>query len=197
MGEQLLILYLAGVPLLGALAEMKPEDVVVLELSSFQLEQLGDTGKAPGIALLTNLTPNHLDRHGTFEAYCAAKENIFRLQACDGRRPTVSIFNGEDPIGCEWFERYRPQSGRVCVKYSADDVEASVRACYALPGRANVSNLAGAAVTLWYTTKTHALFTRQVEPDIRALLASEKLDRLQLTSCEEKKLTYQDPCRLG
>ena len=173
-------------PLLGTLAEMKPEDVVVLELSSFQLEQLGDTGKAPGIALLTNLTPNHLDRHGTFEAYCAAKENIFRLQACDGRRPAVSIFNGEDPIGCEWFERYRSQSGRVCVKYAGDDVEPNVRACYALPGRANLSNLAGArAVARQFDLSDQAV--ARVLPDFKALP-----HRLELVATVDGVRWYND-----
>ncbi|MCJ2519335.1 MAG: hypothetical protein LN412_00075 [Candidatus Thermoplasmatota archaeon] len=51
-----------------------------MELSSFQLEQLAQIRRAPRVALLTNLTPNHLDRHGTFANYCAAKENIFKFQ---------------------------------------------------------------------------------------------------------------------
>ncbi|UCD49981.1 MAG: UDP-N-acetylmuramoyl-L-alanine--D-glutamate ligase [Phycisphaerales bacterium] len=155
-------------PLLGTLAEVAPSDLVVLELSSFQLEQLAEIEMAPQISLLTNLTPNHLDRHGTFEAYCAAKENIFRLQRRDAQSPAVSIFNAEDLIASEWFEKYRVQSGRLCMKYSADDVPANVRAAFPLPGRANLSNLAGAlAVARYFGIQNEAII--RVLPDVKAL----------------------------
>jgi len=155
-------------PLLGMLDQIRPEDVVVLELSSFQLEQLGEVGAAPHISLLTNLTPNHLDRHGTFEVYCAAKENIFRLQRCDERSPAVSIFNAEDSIACDWFERYDAQAGRVCVKYHLDDVSADVRAVFTLPGRANLSNLAGAmAIARQFGVGDETV--AEVLPDVNAL----------------------------
>jgi UDP-N-acetylmuramoylalanine--D-glutamate ligase len=131
-------------PMLGLLERIGANDLVVLELSSFQLEQLGRTGRGPIVSLLTNLTPNHLDRHGTLENYCAAKENIFRLQKLDGERPAVSIFNGEDAIAERWFEKYKAQEGRVCVKYAAYDVSERVAKRFGLPGRANRSNLAGA-----------------------------------------------------
>jgi len=94
-------------PLLTTIDKINPDDLVILELSSFQLEQLAEIQKAPHVALLTNLTPNHLDRHGTFENYCAVKENIFKFQKPDVSRPTVSIFNAEDKIAAEWFERYK------------------------------------------------------------------------------------------
>lgn len=74
-------------PLLTTIDQIGPDDLVVLELSSFQLEQLAEIQKAPKVALLTNLTPNHLDRHGTFANYCAAKENIFRFQHLDAVAP--------------------------------------------------------------------------------------------------------------
>ncbi len=127
-------------PLLTILDQIAPDDVVVLEISSFQVEQLSELRLAPHVALLTNLTPNHLDRYGTFEAYCAAKEGLFQHQ----RPPAVSIFNAEDPIGSQWYESYRKQPGRCCVKFSADDVSASVRGAYRLPGRVYRSNLAAA-----------------------------------------------------
>jgi UDP-N-acetylmuramoylalanine--D-glutamate ligase len=155
-------------PLLGTLDEVTPADVVVLELSSFQLEQLAEVEMAPQIALLTNLTPNHLDRHGTFEAYCTAKENIFRFQRCAAAEPAVSIFNAEDPIACEWFEKYRSQPGRTCVKYSVDDVAESVRAPFPLPGWANLSNLAGAmAVARQFGIQDEAM--ARALPDVKAL----------------------------
>lgn len=131
-------------PLLTTIDQIGPDDLVVLELSSFQLEQLAQIQKAPNIALLTNLTPNHLDRHGTFANYCAAKESIFKFQDLNEESPAVSIFNAEDEIGAEWFERYSGEAGRVCVKFSADDVSEDIRAVFPLPGRANLSNLAGA-----------------------------------------------------
>lgn len=131
-------------PLLTIVDRVQPNDVVVLELSSFQIEQLAEVGEAPQIALLTNLTPNHLDRYGTFEAYCDAKEGLFKHQRLDGRMPAVSLFNAEDEVGSRWFERYSGQSGRVCMKFSAADVPDRFRRVYQLPGRAYLSNLAGA-----------------------------------------------------
>ena len=131
-------------PLLTAIDKIHPDDLVVLELSSFQLEQLAEIQKAPHVALLTNLTPNHLDRHGTFANYCAAKENIFKFQKPDDNRPAVSIFNAEDKIASEWFEKYKNDAGRICIKFSADDVNDEIRKRFPLPGRANLSNLAAA-----------------------------------------------------
>ncbi len=131
-------------PLLTTVDQIKSDDVVVLELSSFQLEQLAQIQKAPKIALLTNLTPNHLDRHGTFANYCAAKENIFKFQTPDEDTPAVSIFNAEDGIAAQWFEKYKSDPGRICVKFSADDVSEEIRSVFSLPGRANLSNLAAA-----------------------------------------------------
>jgi len=131
-------------PLLTTIEKINPDDLVVLELSSFQLEQLAEIQKAPHVALLTNLTPNHLDRHGTFENYCAVKENIFKFQKTDDNRPAVSIFNAEDKIAAEWFEKYKNDAGRICIKFSASDVSNELRKCFALPGRANLSNLAAA-----------------------------------------------------
>jgi len=131
-------------PLLTTLDEIGPNDLVVLELSSFQLEQLAEIQKAPQAALLTNLTPNHLDRHGTFANYCAAKENIFKFQQLDDDSPAISIFNAEDEVGAEWYEKYRNDAGRTCVRFSADDISAEFSRVFPLPGRANRSNLAAA-----------------------------------------------------
>jgi len=131
-------------PLLSCLSEMRNKDLVVLELSSFQTDTLDQVGRAPKVSLLTNLTPNHLDRHGTFADYCAAKQKLFEYQPLSRDDPAVSIFCAEDRIGQQWYEHYRPQSGRRSLLYRADDVTAAYRACFRLPGRANLSNLAGA-----------------------------------------------------
>jgi UDP-N-acetylmuramoylalanine--D-glutamate ligase len=131
-------------PLLTIVDQIKSGDFAVLELSSFQIEQLAQIQKAPNVALLTNLTPNHLDRYGTFANYCTAKENIFKFQKSDRNSPAVSIFNAEDKIAAEWFERYKRDASRTCVKFSADDVSEEIRDSFPLPGRANLSNLAAA-----------------------------------------------------
>jgi UDP-N-acetylmuramoylalanine--D-glutamate ligase len=131
-------------PLLTILNNIKANDLVVLEISSFQIEQLAEIQKAPKIALLTNLTPNHLDRYGTFENYCAAKENIFKLQQLDRNGPATSIFNAEDEIAAEWFEKYKCDAGRTCIKFSTSDVSQNTRDYFSLPGKANLSNLAAA-----------------------------------------------------
>ena len=129
-------------PLLGILDSVSAQDLVVLELSSFQLEQLSRIQKAPTVSVITNLTANHLDRHGTFEAYCRAKEGIFDYQP----RPCLSVFNAEDPITYGWFNRYNTQPGRTCVAFNADDVPERLLAGFKCPGRANRSNLAAALV---------------------------------------------------
>lgn len=70
-----------GKSLLDDLTTMQRDDVVILELSSFQLENAATIHKSPHIALVTNVRENHLDRHGTLAEYAAAKANIFRHQS--------------------------------------------------------------------------------------------------------------------
>ena len=69
-----------GDPLLNYVDEMKPGDIAVLELSSFQLDQMT---RSTNVAAILNITPNHLDRHGTMEAYTAAKSRILEFQSND------------------------------------------------------------------------------------------------------------------
>jgi len=66
-----------GIPIFTKISEMKPEDIIVLELSSFQLMTMK---KSPNIAVITNVTPNHLDIHKSYEEYINAKANIFKNQ---------------------------------------------------------------------------------------------------------------------
>jgi UDP-N-acetylmuramoylalanine--D-glutamate ligase len=66
-----------GRPLIGHLGKIEPTDKVVMELSSFQLEIME---WSPPIAAILNITPNHLDRHPSMEAYTQAKLNILRFQ---------------------------------------------------------------------------------------------------------------------
>ncbi len=80
-----------GKPLMPDVAGMTPEDMVVVELSSFQLMSMT---QSPNISVFTNLSPNHLDYHHTMEEYTAAKLNIFRHQGPDGR----AVFNYDNDI---------------------------------------------------------------------------------------------------
>ncbi|MFQ5921910.1 MAG: UDP-N-acetylmuramoyl-L-alanine--D-glutamate ligase [Anaerolineales bacterium] len=79
-----------GRPLIADLDRMKQDDLVVMELSSFQLELMT---ASPQIAALLNLTPNHLDRHRTMEAYSTAKANILNFQL----ETDTAVLGREDP----------------------------------------------------------------------------------------------------
>lgn len=80
-----------GKPLLPDAAGMEPGDVAVLELSSFQLMTMT---QSPDIAVVTNVTPNHLDVHKSMSEYIAAKENVFRYQSENG----LAVFNLDNDI---------------------------------------------------------------------------------------------------
>jgi UDP-N-acetylmuramoylalanine--D-glutamate ligase len=80
-----------GEVLLDDLPAITPDDLVVMELSSFQLELMT---VSPPVAGVLNVTPNHLDRHGTMEAYIAAKSHIFAHQGTHD----IAIFGREDPV---------------------------------------------------------------------------------------------------
>ncbi len=79
-----------GDPLLNYVDEMKPDDLAILEISSFQLEQMNIS---PNVAVILNITPNHLDRHGTMEAYTAAKARILAFQQPED----IAILGRDDP----------------------------------------------------------------------------------------------------
>ena len=100
-----------GDPLIGRLPQIQPRDVVVMELSSFQLdffgealatEPLGDSVSplvpagawSPPVAAVLNVTPNHLDRHPTMDDYIEAKSKILRYQRSEDR----AVLGWDDPI---------------------------------------------------------------------------------------------------
>ena len=87
-----------GVSLLEHLDEIKPDDVVVLEISSFQLELLSRIEMSPHISIVTNIAPNHLDRHKTMENYIDSKKTIIHYQTEDD----YTILNYDDPALREW-----------------------------------------------------------------------------------------------
>ena len=86
-----------GRSLLAEAASIEEGAPVVLEVSSFQLEWLGPARWAPEIGVLTNLSPNHLDRHGTFDAYVAAKRELLAHQPPTG----AAVLNAADERLCE------------------------------------------------------------------------------------------------
>ncbi len=79
-----------GRPLISNLTEIEQDDVIVQELSSFQLELWR---KSPQVAAVLNVTQNHLDRHKTMDAYRKAKSNILRYQ----NAKDVAILSADDP----------------------------------------------------------------------------------------------------
>jgi len=93
-----------GRPLLNDLTQMRADDLAVMELSSFQLEIMT---VSPPIAGVLNITPNHLDRHGTMEAYIAAKSHILRHQNTNG----IAVLGWSDEGGARSLESVAP--GRV------------------------------------------------------------------------------------
>ncbi len=92
-----------GRVLLDDLKEITPDTKVVLELSSFQLQ---DMNISPEIALLTNITPNHLDVHKDMSEYITAKKQIYRNQ----KRTDMTVFNAEDPITHNFYKEARGKS---------------------------------------------------------------------------------------
>ena len=69
-----------GAPLLPLVEAMTTEDYAVVELSSFQLHTMK---KSPDISVITNITPNHLDMHKSYEEYIDAKKNIMLMSHHD------------------------------------------------------------------------------------------------------------------
>lgn len=70
-----------GKPIFTQIKDMTPEDIVILELSSFQLT---DTDVSPEISVVTNIYPDHLNVHKSYEEYREAKKNIFKFQSENG-----------------------------------------------------------------------------------------------------------------
>ena len=80
-----------GTPLFTKLSEMTPDDIIVLELSSFQLMGMEIS---PSISVITNISPNHLNVHSSYEEYIDAKKNIFKYQDKDG----IIVLNYDNAI---------------------------------------------------------------------------------------------------
>ena len=86
-----------GIPLFAKIDEMRPDDIVVLELSSFQLMTLK---KSPNISVVTNISPNHLDIHKDYREYIDSKRNIYLHQ----QKEDVLILNYDNEITREFAD---------------------------------------------------------------------------------------------
>ena len=138
-----------GVPLSAFLSERSPRDFVC-EVSSFQLDAVDRF--RPDVAVLTNVTPDHLDRYASFEDYAAAKARVFARQ----RPQDFAVVNADDPVSRPLtpsaprvvpFSRAGRVEGGAFVEAGklVSSVAGSVRAVLpvsdlALPGAHNVEN---------------------------------------------------------
>jgi UDP-N-acetylmuramoylalanine--D-glutamate ligase len=92
-----------GTPAISLAGRARPETVIVLEVSSFQLETIKTF--RPKIAVVLNVTPDHLDRHKTLEAYVDAKARIFENQTAED----FAVLNADDPTCVTMAGRTRAQ----------------------------------------------------------------------------------------
>jgi UDP-N-acetylmuramoylalanine--D-glutamate ligase len=116
-----------GDPLINYVDEMHEDDLAILELSSFQLEQMTT---APNIAAVLNVTPNHLDRHGTMEEYTKAKARILDFQ----NEKDVAIL-GRDDLGA-WNLKDKA-NGKV-LAFSLRELDAELNGTYLQDGMLNL-----------------------------------------------------------
>jgi len=147
-----------GKSLLEDLPDIRPHETVVLELSSFQLEDLGRIAASPRTAVVTNLSENHLDRHGTMAAYIDAKKNILRFQGAGG----AVVLNADDAEVRSWGAEARgrvvlfsscevlaegvfAQEGQVVFRLGQGEERVDLAGRLRLRGRHNVSNVLAAA----------------------------------------------------
>jgi UDP-N-acetylmuramoylalanine--D-glutamate ligase len=136
---------------------------IVLELSSFMLEGLRELAQSPNVSIVTNLSPNHLDRHITMDAYRDAKQNLIRFHT----PRDVAVLNADDPALQGWEEITRARAVKFSVKHEPEGDAAfldgeklvlrmdgreevvALRKALRLPGEHNVANaLAASAAAL-------------------------------------------------
>lgn len=141
-----------GKPSISLLQESTPDTVIVLEVSSFQLETIRTF--RPKVAVILNVTPDHLDRHRTFEAYANAKARIFENQTPDD----FAVLNADDSTCVElgprthaqvfWFSRKREldrgafvRSGQIIFRRDGTDAEVLPVSDVPLKGAHNIENV--------------------------------------------------------
>jgi UDP-N-acetylmuramoylalanine--D-glutamate ligase len=145
-----------GTPLIALVNKTAEDTVTVAELSSFQLELI-ETFR-PSIAVLLNLTPDHLDRHKTFSAYAAAKARIFENQI----EEDAAILNLDDAASREivpsrpqvfWFSRKTSveqgafvSNGKLILRRNNKEEEILNCDEISLPGAHNLENVLAASI---------------------------------------------------
>ena len=131
-----------GTPLLNLVPQMSETDYAVVELSSFQLM---DMRRSPHIAVITNLSPNHLDVHKDMDEYVEAKKNIYRFQT----EEDILIINGDNALTSvctgpgETRSFARLGKGNICIKDGAifrNGAEVLNTKDILLPGVHNIEN---------------------------------------------------------
>jgi UDP-N-acetylmuramoylalanine--D-glutamate ligase len=150
-----------GVPLVERLPELTPDHRVVIELSELQLPTLS---RGTTVAVYTNVTSDHLDRHGSLAGYRAAKRRLAELVDPAG----ALILNGDDPVAAGYLADARARAivyrqsppaagevgvedGRIVGRLGGDAVDVLGIEELTIPGRHNVSNaLAAVAVGLLF-----------------------------------------------
>jgi UDP-N-acetylmuramoylalanine--D-glutamate ligase len=148
-----------GTPLIASVDDSREDTVAVVEMSSFQLELIASM--RPNIAVMLNLTPDHLDRHSSPEAYYRAKARIFENQAADD----AAVLNADDPevrriaparSQVYWFSSTKPVARGAYVRdnqivFVRDTKETELLSLndIALRGRHNVDNVLAAAAAAY------------------------------------------------
>ncbi|HMD30418.1 MAG TPA: UDP-N-acetylmuramoyl-L-alanine--D-glutamate ligase [Candidatus Acidoferrales bacterium] len=144
-----------GTPLISLVDESRDGSVSVVEVSSFQLEAI--VAFRPDVAVFLNLTPDHIDRHGSLEAYAAAKARVFENQ----KREDAAVINADDAPSARyvpsrprvyWFSRKKEVARGAFVRggdilFCDGDAEARLlsRAEISLRGDHNLENVLAAA----------------------------------------------------
>ncbi len=165
-GRQMLLGGNLGGSLLGEVEKFPADGLIVMELSSFQLQRLAWTERSPHLAIVTNVTPNHLDWHPNFADYAQAKEQIARFQSQDD----FLVTNADCPVASKWSEwskarvaRFsvlsRPpapaawlEGGKLVLDLGAGPEEIMPAAELPLPGRHNQANALAAALAAGFLT---------------------------------------------
>jgi UDP-N-acetylmuramoylalanine--D-glutamate ligase len=154
-----------GIPLVERLWQLTPQHRVVLELSELQLPTLS---RGTTVAVYTNVTSDHLDRHGTVEAYRTVKRRLAELLPRDGTLvlnmddPVVAGFGAVSSGRCVQYGLGAPRNGGVGVVegwITADSIGRVLPVSeLRIPGRHNVSNaLAAVAVALLFGVPPDAI----------------------------------------
>ena len=99
-----------GIPLFSNIDNMKKDDIIVLELSSFQLMTMH---KSPNISLITNIYEDHLDYHRSFDEYVDAKTNIFMHQKIGD----ICVLNKDDSFTCDFVKRINDSNIESKIRY--------------------------------------------------------------------------------